>query len=132
MENIAIYNVPQTLVFGNIPTGASLSVDRCDLRGDLTYGANFNSVSFTQSAFYVGTGTTTSNYKCIPATTSTFTDCHFREGFRFEIPEGFSGTLTFENCFYGKANEEQPLTAKNIKDLLGIEADNNTVIVIAD
>lgn len=129
LDNIAIYNVPQTLVFDNVPSGAKLTVERSDLRGDVIYGSEFGSVSFTNTAFYVGTGTTTGNFKCKPGTRTSFKDCHFREGFKFELPEGFAGTLTFENCFYGRANEEQNITAANIKDFLGIEADNAKVVV---
>lgn len=128
LDNIAVYNVPKTLVVKNIPEKATLTVTNSDFRGDTEYGAGYESVTFTNTAFYLGTGTSKDNGTLRPGSTTVFDGCHFREGFRVDL-SGLEGTLTFKNCKYGKAKEEVDITADNIEAYLGVDPSSSKVVV---
>lgn len=119
LTNIAIYNVPTTIVDKNVPIGATLEVTNCDLRGETKYGA-YESATFTNTAFYVGTGNSTERKDCKPGCATTFDRCHFRTGFDFDGTNLGSAKLTFKNCTYGEANAEELITADNVEEFLKI------------
>ena len=130
LNNIAIYNVKKTLVATNVPDDATLKVTNSDLRGDTEY-SNYTSATFTNTAFYVGTGDSTEYKFCKPGCPTTFNGCHFRIGFGFntgQLPEG--AKLTFKDCYYGEAGAEELITKNNVYKSLGIDPElcefNNT------
>lgn len=126
LTNLAVYDVKYTIQDNEVPDGATLTVEKCDLRGITEYGADYQSVTFTKTAFYKGSGTSenSGSGSCNPGCATSFTDCIFRDGFTFDtsnLPDG--DKLTFSNCRYGKADDEQVLTEENVQEFLGIDAD---------
>ena len=122
LENVAIYDVETTIDDANVPSGATLRVTKCDLRGVTKFGSGYSSVYFGNTIFSKGSGTkeNAGQGKCIPSSPATFENCVFRPGFTFDISKlELDDKVTFKNCTIGTVGHEVDLTKDNIKELFG-------------
>lgn len=127
LNNVAVYDVENTIDDDdtNVPQNAKLSVTDCDLRGNTQYGSGYSSVTFTNTIFSKGSGTTENMNKksVIPGSATTFNGCSFRSGFKVDLSKLSDGIVIFKNCKIGDAGKEIDLTSDNIEELVG-EADS--------
>lgn len=127
LNNVAVYDVENTISDNSNQSGASLSVTNCDLRGTTRYGSGYSSVTFSSTIFSKGSGTTSNmnNKSVIPGSATTFEECVFRSGFKVDLSQLANGQqVTFKNCKIGDAGKEIDLTSDNIKELVE-EADDS-------
>ena len=115
IENVVIENVCYTFNSDGSNPNYSLIVKNTTLKGWTSYTSGYKSVSFGDCKFGKGTGEYQYAY-CRPYSPTTFTNCHFEEGFELDATQ--TTDITFVNCYVGNTL----VTEGNIVDLLGADA----------
>ena len=123
LDNIAVYDVSRTIADNNVPSGATLSVRNSDLRGNTEYSSGYAWVTFTNTVFYMGSGTADnrSQFYCKPGCATTFDGCIFRAGMQFDVPDavktagGAKIRLILKDCQCGSASLQEALTNENLE-----------------
>jgi len=115
IENVVIDNVCYTFNSDGSNPNYSLIVKNTTLKGWTSYTSGYKSVSFADCKFGKGTGKHQYAY-CRPYSPTTFTNCHFEEGFELDATQ--TTDITFVNCYVGNTL----VTEGNIVNLLGADA----------